>query len=299
MEVSYNGKITTISGLELFSFEKIFDCGQCFRFEKDEDGVYTGVAYKKLFRGFQTSPSQIGIYCTPEDFERLWKHFLALDVDYKRINESLPKDAALSNALKHGEGIRILSQEPWEAICSFIISQNNNIPRIKKNIASLCEKYGARLEAEVSSEPCRYAFPSAKDIAEKASVASLRELKLGFRAEYIMDAAEKISSNEISLDRIKALPSEKAIEELCKIKGIGPKVASCSLLFGFEKYDVFPIDVWVKRILEKYYKEKDFSASHPDEIKEYFGDFAGIAQQYLFYNERWIESNTKDSYHSA
>ena len=179
-------------------------------------------------------------------------------------------------AIKYGYGIRILRQDKWEAICSFIISQNNNIPRIKKIVLSMCEKYGERV---CFLDKDYYSFPSASVLLE-AGVEEIFNLKTGFRAKYIIDACEKIASGEISLDLIDGEPSyEKCVEMLCKIKGVGLKVASCALLFGFNRTEAFPIDVWIKRVIDNRFNGSlDISS---------LGKNGGIAQQYLFYYERY------------
>lgn len=285
----------TVSGLDDFSLEKIFDCGQCFRFERTAEGSFEGIAFGKLLRCSQPAPDTVVFGSSPEDFDRLWYHYFSLDVDYRAVNSSLPTDPAMSEAAKRASGIRILNQDGWEALCSFIISQNNNIPRIKKNIRSLCESYGEPVFEK--GERVGFSFPSAGVIAERASEESLGDLKLGFRAKYIMAAAHAVASGEISLEAIKQMSSDSACELLCSLKGVGVKVASCALLFGFEKYDMFPVDVWMKRVLEKYYPDmyasvcaagKGAGARCSESARKYFGKYAGIAQQYLFYNERYV-----------
>lgn len=260
-----------------FSLEKIFDCGQCFRFDKTSDGFFEGVAFGKYVRLFQDE-KQVKIYgITKSEFEKTWKYFLALDEDYSKINSVIlshdEKDETIKSAYEKSKGIRILRQDGWEALVSFIISQNNNIPRIKKIIAAMCEKYGENIGGT------HYAFPTPQALVN-AGEDGLFGLKTGFRAKYIFDAAQKVSSGEIDLSSVGKMTTEQATAYLMQIKGVGLKVASCTLLFGFYKTDAFPIDVWVKRILEKYY---------PDglDVKS-FGNYAGIAQQYLFYYERYV-----------
>lgn len=264
-----------INGLKDFSIQQIFDCGQCFRFDSDDDGCISGIAYGK-----KISLKQIGdtlyIYNINEDeYESTWKHYLALDVDYSQIKQEIiqrfDNDTTISSAIEYGHGIRILRQEPWEIICSFIISQNNNIPRIKKIISRMVENYGIAIDGG-------YTFPTA-EVLYNAGIDKLTELKMGFRAKYIYDAAERIVTGKLNIDEIKQLDTVTAMNKLQEVKGIGPKVASCILLFGFDKTDVFPIDVWIKRVLEKYYPNGlDISK---------LGKYAGIAQQYLFYFERY------------
>jgi N-glycosylase/DNA lyase len=190
------------------------------------------------------------------------------------MTEYRKNDEKLSLAMQTGNGIRILRQDKWETLCSFIISQNNNIPRIKKIISALC-KAGAEISGGSEIE-----FPRPETLV-KMGKDGLFALKTGFRAAYLFDAASKVANGEIDLDAVFEMDTDRACAELCKIKGVGPKVAACTLLFGFEKYDCFPIDVWVKRVMQEYYgglvSGKDF------------GRFAGLAQQYLFYHRRYIE----------
>ena len=177
--------------------------------------------------------------------------------------------------MRVGDGIRILRQDEWEALCSFIVSQNNNIGRIKKIIARMCEKFGEPFE---SGGKIYYSFPSAEALA-CASEIDIFSCGTGFRAKYISDAAKKVASGEINLESISSLDDENARAELMKICGVGPKVANCTLLFGFHRLSSFPIDVWIKRVLDKYYKNGIDLGD--------LGDYAGVAQQYLFYYERY------------
>ncbi|MBE6717735.1 MAG: DNA-3-methyladenine glycosylase 2 family protein [Ruminococcaceae bacterium] len=262
--------------LDHFSIEKIFDCGQCFRFNQKGNTV-EGVAFGKFITLEQTSPSSVVINgVTDREFETLWKNYFALDLDYSGVDSDillhLKDDSTIQKAIEFGNGIRLLRQDGWEALCSFIISQNNNIPRIKKIIENMSKAFGEKIDDD------HYAFPTAEALYE-AGVDKIFELKTGFRAKYIYDAAEKVATGKIDLSLIKDMPTNEAAEYLMQIKGVGIKVASCALLFGFDKTDAFPVDVWVKRVLEKYY---------PDGLDiTSLGNFAGMIQQYLFYYERY------------
>ncbi len=267
-----------VSGLVNFSVSQTFDCGQCFRFETDEFSA-TGYAFGKKITIRQLSESEIFITpCTIEEYTSVWERYLSLDLDYERIRANLtelrPDDESLATAMQTGSGIRILRQDRWETLCSFIISQNNNIPRIKKLISALCIA-GAEISGGSQTD-----FPSPETLI-KLGHDGLFALKTGFRASYLYDAACKVASGEVDLEKIAKMPCEEAAAELCKIKGVGPKVAACALLFGFEKYDSFPVDVWVKRVMSEYYGG---TVGGKD-----FGRYAGLAQQYLFYHRRYIE----------
>ena len=283
-----------IDGVSELDIEKIFDCGQCFRFERVENSKhaseFSGVAYGR-FVSFAQDGDTLYIYGSDlADFEAVWRGYLDLDRDYREVERDVlahSQNSALIAAIEYGRGIRILSQEPFECVISFIISQNNNIPRIKKIIEALSERCGEKIELcdeakkHLSGERIPYAFPSAEALCALGE-SGLFEMKTGFRAKYIYDASSRVLGGELMLDTVRGEDTESAIEKLCEVKGIGRKVASCALLFGFGKYDAFPIDVWMKRVAEKYFGDEADTLS-----SRTFGDYAGIAQQYLFYYERW------------
>lgn len=263
--------------------DRTFDCGQCFRFDRVEDSAFE-VEYRGVAFGRQVSFAQDGEYlcvigADEGDFESLWRRYLSLDEDYGAIHGellALSDNEALRLAVEHGKGIRILRQDPWETICSFIISQNNNIPRIKGLISALSREAGEKIAEGV------YSFPTAEAVAG-LGVDRLRELKMGFRAPYIIDAAQKVVRGELDIASVSELSTPEAEKALCTVKGIGPKVADCALLFGFSKYDAFPIDVWIKKVIAKYFDE----SFDPRGL----GRYAGVAQQVLFYYERYVNNN--------
>ena len=288
-----------LSDVEHFSPELVFDCGQSFRFERvsssHHECEFSGVAHGKII-SVAKDGHDLYIYNTnEEEFNSLWLKYFALDRDYAAINTSilsLSQNPALRDAVNKSSGIRILKQDSWEALCSFIISQNNNIPRIKSLISALCAKCGDECctdgmenhisEAHAKTAGGLHTFPSPDKVAA-LGIDGLRELKVGFRAKYIYDAASRVLSGETKLDEINSMETRLALAELCKICGVGPKVASCALLFGHSKLDAFPVDVWIKKVLEKYFD--------PDFDPESLGEYAGVAQQYLFYYERYLQSN--------
>ena len=283
-----------IDGVSELDIEKIFDCGQCFRFDRVENSQhaseFSGVAYGR-FVSFAQDGDTLYIYGSDlADFEAIWRRYLDLERDYREVERDVlahSQNSALIAAIEYSRGIRILSQEPFECVISFIISQNNNIPRIKKIIEALSERCGERIELcdeakkHLSGKGMPYAFPSAEALCALGE-SGLFEMKTGFRAKYIYDASSRVKNGELLLDPIRDEDTERAIEKLCEVKGIGRKVASCALLFGFGKYDAFPIDVWMKRVAEKYFGDEAETLSSLT-----FGEYAGIAQQYLFYYERW------------
>ncbi|MCR5352780.1 MAG: hypothetical protein K6D98_00560 [Clostridiales bacterium] len=264
-----------IKKTENFDISQIFDCGQCFRFDRVDENTYEGVASDKYIKITQAGDKLVLFNTDEKEFESFWADFFDLKTDYSKIIKSFKGDKVLSEASKFASGIRILKQDRWEALCSFIISQNNNIPRIKGIINRMSEKYGKEIFDDGKRK--YYSFPCAKTLYE-AGEAEIFALRTGFRAKYIYDAARTVSQNPRFLDEVSELDTKSASEKLIEIKGVGNKVAACTLLFGFARHDAFPVDVWVKRILEKYYKQ-----DVPDELS---GENAGIAQQYLFYYER-------------
>ena len=291
--------VVKIQGVELFDVEKIFDCGQSFRFDRvvnsKHEKEFSGAAFDRYISVAQDGDTVYIYNSTIQDYEEVWSHYLALDLDYNAVNNeilSLSDNPALVDAVKCSSGIRILKQDEWEAVCSFIISQNNNIPRIKKLVAALSMSCGQKLdisgmeghisEAHLENEGNLYSFPSPEKVMA-LGIDGLAALKTGFRAKYIFDAAEKLCTGKLDFTDVKSCDSTaEAIEKLCAVKGIGLKVASCALLFGFARLDAFPIDVWIKKVMAKYFSE-DFDHTT-------LGRYAGIAQQYLFYYERYLKS---------
>lgn len=251
--------------------EKTFECGQCFRWNADENGVYRGVAYGHCARLWQQG-DDICIYTDME--ESFWREYFDLERDYAEISRDFMDGGYLQRCTEYGMGIRILRQEPWEALCSFIISQCNNIKRIKGIVERLCSLYGEPLEFEGQRF---YSFPSAQRLAS-LDVSALAPLRCGYRAEYIITAAMAVASGALDLDTLIDAQWVSAKKELMKLKGIGEKVANCVVLFGLYHMEAFPIDVWIKRALKEHFQ--------PSFRPETLGNFAGLAQQYIFYYAR-------------
>ena len=250
----------------------VFDCGQCFRFEKTED-VFHGIAFGQELFCKNESDAFVIWPVTEDSFHKIWRQYFDLDYDYNEIDNCFMQDEILAKTVI--KGMRILHQEPFETLISFIISANNNIKRIKKNIDMICRAAGKKIGEDL------YTFPTPEELA-KLSIDDLRELGLGYRAPYIVNTTKQILGG-FSLEKIDELHYADAKKNLMGLSGVGPKVADCILLFGFGKREAFPKDVWMRRILLHFYRfepknEKELEAF----AKDHFPEFAGLAQQYLF-----------------
>lgn len=264
----YDGCVE-LSGVDCLDIGLCLDCGQAFRFSQKSDGSFHGVVKNEILDVKSTDTGYIFEHTDIDTFERIWRKYFDLDRDYAEICRSFD-DENLKKATSEFYGIRILRQDPWEALCSFIISQNNNIPRIKGIVERLCENFGEKLSES------DYAFPSF-DVLAGMSVDDLVPLRSGFRAKYILDAAQKVASGEVKLYDLYDAPPDEARQELMKIKGVGAKVAECTLLYGLGRVEAFPVDVWVKRIMAEMY---------PNGLSKCTSGVEGIAQQYLFHWRR-------------
>ncbi len=273
-----------------FEPEHIFECGQCFRWNKQIDGSYTGVFGQNVINVKKENRKIIFKGITSGDIKKVCTEYFDLDRDYENIKNKLSKiDDNLKNSIKYGSGIRILNQDLWETLISFIISANNNIPRIKGIIDRLSKNYGNRI---IWNGEEYYTFPTPDQLA-KASVENLRKLGLGFRDVRVYETTKIINENKLKLKQLlREKDTEKLREELLEFPGVGPKVADCIMLFScLKRLEVFPIDVWVRRVMnELYIKNEDETKVNKKEIenlaKEKYGNLAGIAQQYLFYWRR-------------
>lgn len=273
----------TVTGLEHFNPSHTFLCGQCFRWEQEADGSFTGVAFGRVVNIACDGATVRISNCTENDFLNIWRPYLNLDFDYGAVKSRLSSDAHLKKAMDFGWGIRILNQEAFECLVSFIISTQNQIPRIKKIIGKMCELFGEKLSYNGKDY---FSFPTCSVLAS-LSEADLAPLNAGYRAPYILDASKRIERGEIDLEELCSLPTEEARARLMKIKGVGPKVADCAMLFSLHKGDAFPVDVWVQRIVRRLYLGEDASLKQISRFAlERFGADSGIAQQYLFYYAR-------------
>ena len=339
MKITMHKNEVEITGISDFNLERIFECGQCFRWEADTSGAYTGVAMGKVAKlrrsrngndgggnsgggsigvgdngnrigcgdnsnsvgtggssgsdnssgsisyisgssdssnnnGYNNNSDSIFITCSPEDYETVWHNYFDIDRDYEAIRRKLCVDEYMVKATEFGAGIRILRQDKWEALCSFIISQCNNIPRIKKIIEALCRLCGERISFEDNEY---FTFPSAQTLA-CMTAEDLAPIRCGYRADYIINAAGAVASGKLDLESLAKSQPEDARSQLKKIKGIGDKVADCAMLFGLHMLDAFPRDVWIKRALAGQYGD----AFDP----KIFTPHSGIAQQYIFHYAR-------------
>lgn len=269
IEESRNGII--LKGVECLSLPLTLDCGEAFRWAEQEDGSWSGAAYGKYLNIKEENGNFILKDTSLEDFENVWRNYFDLDRDYAAICAKLKEDELVRETIDEYYGIRILNQEPWEALVSFVISQQNNIKRIKGIIKRLCDTYGEKI--------CDgwHSFPTSKTLS-KLSVEDFEAIGLGYRAKYVKKLADDVENGVIDLAAIKAMDLDDAKKTLLSIYGVGEKVANCALLFGFQFIRCFPVDVWMKRVLQYY----------PDGLPECFSGYEGIAQQYLFH---WARNN--------
>lgn len=274
---------------DIFELADIFDCGQCFRWNKEQDGSYTGVFGENVLNVSREGNTVTFKGICNGNIEEICRNYFDLDRDYNDIRDKLSKiDENLKVSVEYGKGIRILNQDLWETIISFIISANNNIPRIKGIIERLSKEYGKKITYEGKDY---YTFPTPESLS-KATVQDFRNLGLGFRDIRLYEATNMIINKEVDLEKLKDMNTLEAREELLKLSGVGPKVADCILLFSnLKRFDVFPIDVWVRRVMnELYIKKEDETKVTKKEIQKLadskFGDMQGLAQQYLFYWKR-------------
>ena len=274
---------------ESFCLKHIFDCGQCFRWNEEDDKSYTGVIKEGIINVKKQDEDITFKGMLNSDIKEIVFNYFDLNRNYEEIKNKLSKiDENVNLSIKYGEGIRILNQDLWETIISFIISANNNIPRIKGIIERLSEKYGKEV---IWNEKKYYLFPRPEEL-KNVTVQDFRDLGTGFRDIRLFETTNKILTKEVDLQSLYNLDTKDARDELLTLSGVGPKVADCILLFSdLKRFDVFPIDVWVRRVMnELYIKNPDETKVNKKEIakiaKKKFGDLEGLAQQYLFYWKR-------------
>lgn len=270
MECILNDGSIIITDVRNLDLEQTLDCGQSFRWVKQYDGSFSGVAFDRSVNVNLIGTDLIIKNASAQDYE-LWRDYFDLSLDYGKIRNDISAiHPILCEAARYAPGIRILRQDPYEALCTFIISQNNNIKRIKGIVQRLCENFGEPLPDG------NYTFPDAEKMSLLAAD-DLAVLRAGFRSRYLVDAAQKVASGEVDLNLCKTADYDHARAELMKITGVGVKVADCTLLFGMHRIEAFPIDVWMRRAMEKLF---------PGMTGADFGEYAGIAQQYIFHYSR-------------
>lgn len=281
--ITEDGANLIIDGVSDFDSVHIFECGQCFRWIRQDDGSYHGIVRDKAVSVMMEGSRLTIRNSSIRDFIDIWFDYFDLGRDYSAIKERLSKDEIMREAIKYGSGIRLLRQDIWEVLISFIISANNRIPRIMKTVDMLSEMYGRKIK---DGDGGLYTFPDPGMLAD-SGLEHLQICKAGFRCRYIIKASAMVRDKSVNLSELPLMNTQKAREELIRLPGVGQKVADCVLLYSGTKYDVFPTDVWVKRVMESLYfkREASFKEIH-DFSSQYFGDLAGFAQQYLFYYAR-------------
>lgn len=293
--VDFAGSRIIVKGVRDFDPLHIFECGQCFRWQRQSDGSYTGVvrgkaanvAYTKdasqTLDAAHTPGTLVLENVTMEEFRQIWFDYFDLGTDYSMIKKTVSIDPIMKKAIEFGSGIRILRQEPWEVLISFILSSNNRIPRIKKIIDDICRLFGSQIEYYSLKY---YTFPDARALAA-CSLGQIQECRAGYRCAYIHETSKAVVDGGFDPQRLAVMETDEARETLLKLMGVGNKVADCILLYSGIKRDVFPTDVWVKRVMEELYfgREASFKEIQQFAAKQ-FGEYAGVAQQYLFYYAR-------------
>lgn len=283
MEIVERNNKLILENVKDFNINHIFDCGQCFRWNKEEDGSYTGVVGNKVINVSQKDDSVSFDNIIKDDFENI-NYYFDLDTDYTDIKNKVNVDDIMAEAINFGQGIRILNQDEWEIMISFMISANNRIPMIKKVIDNLSTSFGDYIGSYKGKE--YYSFPTAKQLAD-APLEKIIECKAGFRSERIKSAAMRFLDEKEIVYNLKNKSYDEGLEYLKTYNGIGDKVANCILLFSMKQFDTFPVDVWVRRVMQTLYVDKN---TKDKEIRQFaenkFGKFSGYAQQYLFYYAR-------------
>ncbi|MCT4566371.1 MAG: 8-oxoguanine DNA glycosylase [Maledivibacter sp.] len=277
-----------LENVESFELPHIFECGQCFRWNKEEDGSYTGVALGRVINLKKEGKNVYIDNTNYDEFMDIWNDYFDLTRDYKAIKKELADlDETMATSVKFGHGIRILKQDEWETLISFIVSANNRIPMIKKAIDALSKNYGQYI-GEYRGEKY-YSFPRPEALYN-LEISDIQFSGIGFRGKYILSAAKLVVDHGIDIYNLRNLSTVEAREKLMLFPGIGPKVSDCIMFFSMDKADAFPIDIWVKRVMEYFYVEEGTSLKKIQSFaRDKFGDIAGFAQQYLFYYARELK----------
>lgn len=285
MKLYEKDNLVILEDVENFDAKAIFTCGQAFRWYEEKNGSFTTVHLGRVLNVLNVENKVIFKGTNLEEFNEIWIDYFDLNTDYQSIRKSLSNNEILAKAMEYGKGIRILNQNHFEMLISFIISANNMIPRIKKSIEVISMKYGKFICEDENRK--YYSFPTVEELS-KATVEDLREFaKVGFRDKRIFDTVNLIKNDNIDLDNFEKLDTDTLREELLKFSGVGNKVADCIMLFSYRRGEVFPVDVWIKRVMEELFiKEETPVKKISKEADRIFGKYAGYAQQYLFYYGR-------------
>ncbi len=260
-----------------------FDCGQCFRWEENPDGSYTGVAGGQVVK-IRADCDEVTIDGINEkDYEIFWRNYLDADRDYTSIKKVVSTNSFMKDAVAFGHGIRILKQDFFEVLISFIVSQRSSIPKIKSSVEKMCSLWGNEIKFEGKTF---YTFPTPEKLASLTE-SDIRSVGVGYRAPYILQAAQAVCNGDICADELHRLDTPSARNKLLSLYGVGDKVCDCVLLFSIGKYDLFPADVWIKRVMEENFNSKNAK----NEGEKLFGEYSGFAQQYLFYWRKFSKEN--------
>ena len=285
MKLYEKDNLVILEDVENFDAKAIFTCGQAFRWYEEKDGSFTTVHLGRVLNVLNEDDKVIFKGTNLEEFNEIWIDYFDLNTNYQSIRKSLANNEILANAMEYGKGIRILNQNHFEMLISFIISANNMIPRIRKSIEVISMRYGKFICEDENRK--YYSFPTVEELS-KATVEELREFaKVGFRDKRIFDTVNMIKNENIDLDGFENLETDNLREELLRFSGVGNKVADCIMLFSYKRGEVFPVDVWIKRVMEELFiKEETPVKKISKEADRIFGKYAGYAQQCLFYYGR-------------
>ena len=285
MKLYEENNLVILEDSQNFDARAIFTCGQAFRWYEEKDGSFTTVHLGRVLNVLNEDNRVVFKGTNLEEFKEIWVDYFDLNTNYKEIRKTLSSNEILLNAMEYGKGIRILNQNHFEMLISFIISANNMIPRIKKSIEVISMRYGKFICEDENRK--YYSFPTVEELSN-ATVEDLREFaKVGFRDKRIFDTVNMILNDKIDLNSFESLETDILREELLKFSGVGNKVADCIMLFSYKRGEVFPVDVWIKRVMEKLFIKQETPVKKiAKEANRIFGKYAGYAQQYLFYYGR-------------
>ena len=288
-DIKYLEDKVILEGVKNFNIKQILECGQCFRWDKVGEMNYIIVAFGKVLEILQEEDKVTFLNTNKEDFEKIWFKYFDLDRDYDAIKAALSFDDTLKSSVEYGYGIRLINQEAFELLISFIISARNSIPSIKKTILKISQRWGNEIQYKGN---IYYTFPT-PEMLKDATEDEIRETGASFRSKYIVDTVKNVNDDlnnpdgTYNLERIISLSDDECHTVLQAFKGVGAKVADCIMLFSMGKQSAFPVDVWVKRAMMHFYNAEEGSLN---KIRIFgrtkFGQYAGFAQQYLFYYAR-------------